>query len=190
MVKANGTEFDAHRSTLNDHLHVMYALARPGRYQHLTPSSLVNGDFFDSDLPSLASNLTSTVNRAGAKNALAAESEWNAVLARLGQTDQQSEAEQAQEITVAEGERIAVDQAVLGLGELLEELNMESQAGLTRRAGNNGAKMVAVVDEEGNEEWIRMDSTRRKRKKKINKHKYKKRRKVSLNQSFGFACLC
>ena len=49
-------------------------------------------------------------------------------------------------------------------------------AGRTKK----GSKMITVVGEDGSEEWIRMDSTRRKRKKKINKHKFKKRRKVSV----------
>lgn len=179
MVKANGDAFDGRRSALNDHLHVMYALARPGRHQHLGAMSPFNGEFFDSDLASLASNLTRTVNEAGARNALAAEQEWNDILAGLGQPS--AKAEQAQEVTVAGGERIAVDEAVVDLSQLLYNLEVESTALAAGRTKQKGAKMVAIVDEDGNEEWIRMDSTRRKRKKKINKHKYKKRRKVGLD---------
>jgi len=35
-----------------------------------------------------------------------------------------------------------------------------------------------VVGPDGEEEWVKLDSTQRKRRKKITKHKYKKRRKV------------
>ena len=176
MVKANGDAFDGHRSGLNDHLHVMYALARPGRSQHLREGQAFNGDFFDSDLPSLTSSLNSAVNTAGARNALAAETEWNDILAKLSGESSGKSLSKKEATQMLPEEKQAVDEAVYDLNSLLEGLE-ETAVGEKLDAN---PKMIAVVGPDGAEEWIRMDSTRRKRKKKMNKHKLKKRRKVSI----------
>ncbi len=48
-------------------------------------------------------------------------------------------------------------------------------AGVRMGEGEGGGEVTVAGEQE---DWVRMDSTVRKRKKKINKHKYKKRRKV------------
>ena len=178
MVKANGSSFDSFHTTLSDHLHVMFTLARPARTQYL--GTQVSPEFFDANSPTLASRLNSAVNEAGTKNALAAEKEWEAVLAKLGQAGRAQEGKAAA-AQVSQAERGAVDAAVSDLNDLLGEMALDesrAMAGGRKKAGS--ARMMCVVDgEDGEEQWIRMDSTRRKRKKKINKHKFKKRRKVS-----------
>lgn len=179
MVKANSEVFDGHRSALNDHLHVMYALARPGRSHHLAEGKEYNAEFFDSDLPSLTSTLNTAVNEAGARNALAAETEWNEIFAKFSGTSSSPAQPESEQLTVSEEEKSAVNDAVSDLNVLLQGLAVEESALLAGRT-KKGSKMIAVVGEDGSEEWIRMDSTRRKRKKKINKHKFKKRRKVSV----------
>lgn len=194
MVKANGSAVDSFQTSLSDHLHVMFALARPGRMQHL--ATHVDAGFFDANSPTLSSRLNSAVNEAGAKNSLAAEKEWNDVLARLGEGAQMNAdaaavagSVEAEVLKVAQAERGAVDSAVSDLNALLGELELEETraiAGGRKRAGTG--RMMCVVDgDEGEEEWIRMDSTRRKRKKKINKHKFKKRRKAqrALRKKLG-----
>ena len=174
MVKANGTSFDSHRSGLNDHLHVMYALGRLSRSQHL--ASVFSGEFFDAELHTLTSHLNTAVNEANARNTLDAEKEWNDVLTKLGQPSPQPTSTAA-EVKVEGAEASEVENAVNSLNTLLEDIRVTDLAeSLDKKRGTH---MMTVVDEDGNEEWIRMDSTRRKRKKKINKHKFKKRRKVS-----------
>jgi len=180
MVKANGSSFDSFHTGLSDHLHVMFTLARPARTHHL--GTKVSPEFFDANSPTLASRLNSAVNEAGQKNALAAEKEWEAVLAKLGQAGRAEQAHEgkAAAVQVSQAERGAVDAAVSDLNELLGELALdESRAVAGGRKKSGSARMMCVVDgDNGEEQWIRMDSTRRKRKKKINKHKFKKRRKV------------
>lgn len=174
MVKANGTSFDSHRSGLNDHLHVMYALGRPSRSQHL--ASVFNGEFFDAELHTLTSHLNTAVNEANARNTLDAEKEWNDIMIKLGQPSPKPFSAAA-EVKVQSAEASEVENAVNSLNSLLEDIRVTDLAeSLDKKRGTH---MMTMVDEDGNEEWIRMDSTRRKRKKKINKHKFKKRRKVS-----------
>ena len=180
MVKANGTSFDSHRSGLNDHLHVMYALGRPSRSQHL--ASVFNGEFFDAELHTLTSHLNTAVNEANARNTLDAEKEWNDIMTKLGSPSPKPSSTAA-EVKVQGAEASEVENAVNSLNTLLEDIRVTDLAeSLDKKRGTH---MMTMVDEDGNGEWIRMDSTRRKRKKKINKHKFKKRRKVSF---VGFTC--
>jgi hypothetical protein len=97
----------------------------------------------------------SLLSAAAAKHADAASDAWAAALERLGA--------KATEPTVSAAEQASIDDAIAGLNGLLARLE------------------TADVEDE----FVRMDSVRRKRKKKMNKHKYKKRRKVSRHLSLG-----
>ena len=90
---------------------------------------------------------------------MTSEYDWGRVLTHLG--DKPS-------FTISE-DREDVDAAVASLHRLLGRL-------FTSARGRS--RVIAVTESDG-EERVRMDSTQRKRRKKISKHKYKKRRKVS-----------
>lgn len=77
---------------------------------------------------------------------------------------------------------VAVDSAVADLTAVLSKLGMSSARGRRAIVSLRGRRTQMVVAEEGLDvsgEGVSMDSVKRKRKKKISKHKYKKRRKVS-----------
>ncbi|TXT09170.1 hypothetical protein VHUM_02644 [Vanrija humicola] len=94
--------------------------------------------------------LTATLDAAASRHAEAAGSVWDAALARLG-------GRVAEPATPTAAEQASLDDALKGLNGLLARLDVS-----------------AVADE-----VVSLDSVKRKRKKKMNKHKYQKRRKAS-----------
>jgi hypothetical protein len=112
------------------------------------------------------------------KNRLSSEDAWDQVLRKLGDKSR----DQAILVKGSEGESDELKRAVGGLKDLLSKLDgTEARthgAVAGRYKGSKRGKMIEVVGPEGELESIWMDSTRRKRRKKITKHKYKKRRKV------------
>lgn len=142
-------------SGYREHLNVLDALP-----PHLTPLPSDESPSFrsESDFPA---DLARTLAEAGVRNRVTSEYDWARVLTHLGENSS---------IAVSDS-RGEIDEAVASLQTLLSRLNTKGRCGRSR--------MIAVVGPEGEEEWVRMDSTQRKRRKKITKHKYKKRRKVS-----------
>lgn len=73
------------------------------------------------------------------------------------------------EITESPTSKLEIDDAVASLNVLLKKMEV------TTRGRRRGLRLSEDGERDG---WVNLDSTQRKRKKKINKHKYKKRRKV------------
>lgn len=146
-------------NVLGDHQNVLSALAHPVNLHHLGDSSLT------STLQSLGDGdtvLARMIAEAGVKWRLSPEAEWEKTISRLSsptssdskteRTDVQSSEEVKASATRSES---SVNEAVTGLEALLDKLKM-------------------------GDDKVDMTSVKRKRKQKISKHKYKKRRKVSL----------
>ena len=177
-------------SGLSDHLHVMYVLGRPDRAHHLGPK---DRSPWDGDLASISSSLSRAIGEASARNRVAADVEWSRILSQLGDkaaipnkpdsTSSLTPTPSARQVTVTKEQQTDVQSAVSSLTSLLSRLSVNSER--QQRQSHKG-RMIAVVGADGEEEWVRMDSTRRKRKTKMTKHKYKKRRKVGtfVIQSF------
>jgi hypothetical protein len=168
---------------LGDHLQVTSSLSHPSLQHYLgdvspfrTPSSAVEGNA-DGALFDDEAFLPRTLAEAGVRNRLAGEWAWQETLAHLSGSSSTrlpggaaSIAEVSQQ--AAQG-REEVEAAVADLAGLLERLDTPAR----------GRKRLSVATRSGmgmGEEVVRMDSVKRKRKKKISKHKYKKRRKVGL----------
>lgn len=150
---------------LGDHQTVLSALSHPVNVHHLgqtssSPSGTLRSEG-DGDGDAVIARL---ISEAGVKWRLSSEAEWERTLARLSNPPASSVIESTE--TQEQGEVKAsavkheqsVNEAVTGLEALLDKLSTED----------------AGVD---------MTSVKRKRKQKISKHKYKKRRKVSLASS-------
>jgi hypothetical protein len=104
------------------------------------------------------------------KNRLEVEASWQDVLTRLGDRPVD---------TVTAGGRVNTDER-LDMENAVGELNALLTRLDRRKTRRSPGRMVEVTGPEGEVEVVWMDSTRRKRRKKITKHKYRKRRKVCL----------
>lgn len=110
-----------------------------------------------------------------------AERSFNKILEQLGgatSTDTASVAGAGAGQVENSGET-EMNQVLSGVEALLSKLKLQDESEsemVTRLDGTEVDVQVDMVGEDG----IWMDSVKRKRKKKISKHKYKKRRKVSL----------
>ena len=148
-------------NVLGDHQNVLSALAHPVDLHHLGDSSLT------STLQSLGDGdtvLARMIAEAGVKWRLSPEAEWEKTIARLSSTPTTSAKAKGERTNVQSSKEIiasatksesSVNEAVTGLEALLDKLKMDGDK-------------------------VDMTSVKRKRKQKISKHKYKKRRKVSL----------
>ena len=171
-------------TTLQEHTHLMANLPRFHRLsvsqlstsdsaQSLNQKSTQGKDSFDDFQRAMAEKRT--------KDILESDAEWNKVWFKVGDLSAKTSPTQGSEpatlangardlSTVHRSERGAINNAVNDLLSTLRRLN----SGRRRNS-----RMVTIVGEDGEEEHLEMTSTLRKRKKKIKKHKYKKRRKVS-----------
>ena len=174
-------EFSAEGSTtLQEHTHLAANLA-PNQHRNFSYSArnvdgqddLQGSENFNDFQRAMAERRT--------KDRLASDVEWNKVLSDLGyrsaKTSPTSDSDAvmlpngARDLSTAQhDERGAISDAVDDLLSTLRRLD----SGRRR-----GSRMVTIISEDGEEEHLDMTSTLRKRKKKIKKHKYKKRRKVS-----------
>lgn len=167
-------------NALGDHEAVVSALRHPSHAHHLgevgTAHQIKKPDADEDDAV-----LARTLAEAGVRWRLSNETVWEEVLGKLSGVGEKEDAamENASEIVVkselassssaitplrqsgqavkanATQNKGSVDEAVAGLNDLLAKLDMEDK------------------------DVVQMDSVKRKRKKKISKHKYQKRRKVS-----------
>ena len=97
------------------------------------------------------------------RNRVTSEYDWARVLAHLGE---KPTTPGTSSLTQDDGD---IGAAVASLETVLSRLKTPVRG---------RSQMIVAVGPEGDEDWVRMDSTQRKRRKKITKHKYKKRRKV------------
>ncbi|KAL1407414.1 hypothetical protein Q8F55_006847 [Vanrija albida] len=134
-------------SGLGDHLRLTRAFAHPAMSHHLGKEAAPSAVVLDVDNDA---QLSAALDAAASRHAEAAESVWDAALARLGGRVAEAPA------VPSAAEQANLDDALKGLNGLLARLD------------------VSAVDE-----VVSLDSVRRKRKKKMNKHKYQKRRKAT-----------
>ena len=151
-------------SAMRDHLKVTSAFSHPALWTSLYGperqgwrgarfSNEEDGEVF----------LARAMGEAGVRSRLGGEKEWNDVLARLG--DGSSKTEVAE---ILEGSR--------PVSAFLQPVSGQAQADV-QGAVDGLQALLGRLDVVENDE-VRMDSVKRKRKKKISKHKYRKRRKV------------
>lgn len=147
-------------SGFREHLNVLEALP-----SHLAPFVADHPSTLQSegDFPA---DLARTLAEAGVRNRVTSDRSWARILTHLGDKPSPITSETKGDI----------DEAVTSLQMVLSRLKLSDRG---------RSRMVAVVGSDGDEEWVRMDSTQRKRRKKISKHKYKKRRKVGLSSYPG-----
>lgn len=157
------------QSPLSEHLHVLSTLSSPPTFHHL-------GTFFQPP------SSTSTNTTLPSESALPWERitpsgwSWDRVLAQMHDRAPAP-------ISLSPDTKPAIDAAVVNLTKLLHRLDT---AGRGRQRKASQSQVVQLVGPDGEDEFVRMDSTRRKRRTKISKHKYKKRRKVSSCSGLGF----
>lgn len=144
-------------SGFREHLNVLEALpsdlATPPPHRSPSSSSPSHNDF--------PVDLTRSLGEAGVRNRVTSEYDWHRILTHLGDKPSPTAASRS--------DKWDIDAAVTSLQTLLARLQ-------TSRRGRS--RTIMVVGPDGEEEWVKLDSTQRKRRKKITKHKYKKRRKV------------
>ena len=171
-------------TTLQEHTHLMANLPRLHRRnvsqspssdsaQSLNQEGTQGQDSFGDFQRAMAEKRT--------KDRLESDAEWNKIWFKVGDLSAKTSpmagsepaisANGARDLsTVHQDERGAIKNAVNDLLSTLRRLD----SGRRRNA-----RMVTIIGDDGEEEHLEMTSTLRKRKKKIKKHKYKKRRKVS-----------
>lgn len=148
---------------LGDHQTVIEALSHPVNAHHLGSSRLPPSLRSEGDGDTMLARM---IAEAGVKWRLSPEAEWEKTIARLSSPAKPSsnvDETRTDVLTRTQGDveasaiktEASVHDAVTGLEALLDKLKM-------------------------NDDKIDMTSVKRKRQKKISKHKYKKRRKVSL----------
>lgn len=171
---ANSVSSDMARTGLSDHLVVMHVLGRPGR-DHLlgeTETAERAVENWDNEVDSGEVVLNRDMSEASARNRLLADQEWNMVLAQLGDKSALNQANVA-EVKVQSADKEDIDNAVSSLTAVLSDMAIKA-----KRSRRNRSRIVSLLGPEGEDGWLRMDSTKRKRKKKMSKHKFQKRRKA------------
>ena len=150
---------DSQSSGFREHLSIIDALspdATPFPWQPSEATARSSGIDFPADL-------ARTLAEAGVRNRVTSECDWARVLAHLG--DKPFTPGRSSSTQDDGGIRAAV-------------ASLETVLSRLKTSAGGGNRLIVVVGPDGDEEWVRMDSTQRKRRKKITKHKYKKRRKV------------
>lgn len=180
------------------------ALSRPDLVKHLgepargmTPAP--HGAYDSSEGVLAETDLVRTLAEAGVRNRLSGQWQWEQTLARLGAAASQPSTVTASASSLkqaSQSQSADVDSAVDDLSILLGKLAAPSRGRRRPRTSAATAPAVFVADstswaqgrelraallgmEDAEDLVVRMDSVKRKRRKKISKHKYKKRRKVS-----------
>ncbi|WVF72362.1 hypothetical protein IAT40_007177 [Kwoniella sp. CBS 6097] len=161
-------------SGLNDHFRVISNLSHPrlshGLGEH---SPFVNGaamGMAEAEFGSLSNTLGNKVAEIKEQS----ERDWQAVLEQFERKPSSTTIEQKTSSAPAETSSDAnLNQVVSDLNSMLSRLGLSSTRGRKNAGVMAGAKEGLLEDDEV--AW--MDSVKRKRKKKISKHKYKKRRK-------------
>lgn len=150
-------------NALGDHQSVLSALSHPVNIHHL-------GNTSASTLPNLRSEiegdtvLARMIAEAGVKWSLTPELEWERTLARLSTPSNES----ASEVNLSSRTDVQVQD------------NIEASAKQSKESVNDAVTGLEALLDKLNMSQVDMTSVKRKRKQKISKHKYKKRRKVSL----------
>lgn len=124
---------------------------------------------------------------ADVKHQLSAEWAFESVLAKLG--DKSAKKEESGVLVDTKAGKEEMESALKGLDGVLERLDLGTSVGSGRSKEVAGkgmsieVKVITIGRDDGEIEvedmGVLLDSVKRKRKKKISKHKYKKRRKVS-----------
>ncbi|WRT66879.1 uncharacterized protein IL334_003842 [Kwoniella shivajii] len=168
-VKGNG---------LNDHFRVISNLSHPSLIHHLgndfnpwASSALASASGFgglENEFGGLSSQLSHKLSELKSDS----ENQWQTVLSKLeGKPSNTENLTELQEQQKAMEKDDNLHDVVIGLNDVLARLGLSSSRG--RKTGLMHAQVEDLISEEG----VHMDSVKRKRKKKISKHKYKKRRK-------------
>ncbi|WWC85225.1 uncharacterized protein L201_000084 [Kwoniella dendrophila CBS 6074] len=172
---------------LNDHMRVLSNLSHPSLLHHLgghidpwSTSPLSSNLQYDNEL-NLSNQLSNKLNEMKETN----DNSWNQVLAKLeGKQMKEIKHESKMDVEKVEKKDANLSEVVDGLNSVLSKLGLSSSSSCTTTSNSRGRKNVSVLCQEEEidllgEQGIFLDSVKRKRKKKISKHKYKKRRKAT-----------
>lgn len=179
-------------SVLTEHTGIRIMFNNPTHTGHLLPEHSGNStraSLYKSLRHDNTSDLGVEVdfNRLMAHNASIAGESWNQVLSAMNAASTIPSANES-------NSKSDIDSAVVELNMLLERMDMEDIKDDIRRSsgGRRGqvtfhrrGKMMRMVtrrEVEVDDEDVALDSVKRKRKKKISKHKYKKRRKATRSE--------
>ncbi|OCF39011.1 hypothetical protein I317_07187 [Kwoniella heveanensis CBS 569] len=162
-------------SGLNDHFRVISNLSHPRLSHNLGEHSpFVSGAAMGMAEAEFGS-LSNTLGHKVAEIKEASERDWQAVLAQF-EPKPASAIEQQSAPTPAQSPDASLSEVVSDLNSTLSRLGLSSTRGRQNITGTVVSANEGLLEDE---EVAWMDSVKRKRKKKISKHKYKKRRKVS-----------
>jgi hypothetical protein len=169
------------QTAMSEHMSIISALSHPSHLAALpTGFETLAAYPLGAGTGEVEEHLARTLAEAETKNQILAEREFAKAMEMLQGKGSEAQSQGASAASVGEdAQKAKMDDVLQGVEALLGRLSITEQG---RSVGASAGPMSGETDMGLGEDVIEMDSVKRKRKKKISKHKYKKRRKATRAQ--------